>query len=76
MDNYDLILEDVERFKDYFLNDDIESMKILPNFNSINIIVGANNSGKSRFMRYLMSYKKFMGINSLYLLIKKSKHII
>lgn len=66
-DTYDLIIENLEIFKDYFLNDEHESIKIIPKFNSINIIVGANNSGKSRFMRLLMSINSFIGIDNLIL---------
>lgn len=62
---YDLIIEDTEKFKDYFLNDENESITYFPQFNSINIIVGANNSGKSRFMRHLMSLKDFDGVDNL-----------
>lgn len=51
---YHLIFENSEQFKDYYLNDETEPIVYLPNFNTINIIVGANNSGKSRFMRHLM----------------------
>lgn len=64
---YDLIIENLEIFKDYFINDEEESIKFFPNFNTINIIVGANNSGKSRFMRQLMSISSFTGINNLIL---------
>lgn len=71
-ENYDLIFEDAEKFKDYFLNDEDHSIKYFPNFNSINIIVGANNCGKSRFMRELMSLNSYVAINDLLLL---KKHI-
>ena len=65
---YDLILEDTKNFKDYFLNNEDLPIKYLPKFNSINIIVGANNSGKSRFMRNLMNIKSTIGIYDLNLL--------
>lgn len=61
---YDLILENTEKFKDYFLNDDDESISYFPKFNTINIIVGSNNSGKSRFMRNLMNFDNFVGVNN------------
>lgn len=64
---YDLIIENSEKFKDYFLNDEDHSIKYFPKFNSINIIVGANNCGKSRFMRQLMSLNSYVGINDLLL---------
>ncbi len=63
MSKYNLILEDKRLFKDYFLNDEIEPISYIPKFNVINIIVGANNSGKSRFIRNLMSFDKFIGID-------------
>ncbi|MGC4041781.1 MAG: AAA family ATPase [Flavobacterium sp.] len=70
MKNYDLLFSNDNKpeinnvIKDYFLAEDDEPIKYFPNFSTINIIVGANNSGKSRFMRYLMAYKSFVGINS------------
>ena len=65
MDNYDLIIEDADKFKDYFLNDEREPISYFPKFTTINIIIGANNSGKSRFMRYLMSFGSFVGIHDI-----------
>lgn len=47
-----------ESFKDYYLNEETEPIEHIPNFNRINIIVGANNSGKSRFMRFLMNQQE------------------
>jgi len=64
MNSYDLIIDDADLFKDYIL-DEVDSIKYIPKFNSINIIVGANNSGKSRFMRNLMTKENFIGIKSL-----------
>lgn len=67
-DTYDLILENSEKFINYFLNDEDHAIKYFPKFNSINIIVGANNCGKSRFMRELMSLNSYVAINDLLLL--------
>jgi predicted ATP-dependent endonuclease of OLD family len=55
MNSQHLILSKSELFNDYFLNDEAEPIFYLPNFNIINVIIGANNSGKSRFMRHLLS---------------------
>ncbi|MES2543313.1 MAG: AAA family ATPase [Bacteroidota bacterium] len=63
MSTYDIIIEKPELFKDYFLNDETEPLKYFPKFNIINIIVGANNSGKSRFLRNIMSLNYFSGIS-------------
>jgi predicted ATP-dependent endonuclease of OLD family len=60
MNATDLIFESPSLFKDYFLNEDLNQIQNLPNFNTINVIVGANNSGKSRFIRNLMTQKKFL----------------
>ncbi|WP_330442989.1 AAA family ATPase [Flavobacterium sp. C4GT6] len=60
---YHLTFEDSQSFKDYSLNDENEPITYLPNFNTINIIVGANNSGKSRFMRSLMRIRKITRVN-------------
>lgn len=62
---YDLIFPKSEYFNDYFLNDEDYPIILLPNFNTINIIVGANNSGKSRFIRSLMSFDNFKAVNEL-----------
>ncbi|CAM4111419.1 AAA family ATPase [Flavobacterium jumunjinense] len=64
---YDLIYnkDKTEIIDSYFLDNESESSLYFPNFNKINIIVGANNSGKSRFMRYLMSNENFKGVNNL-----------
>ncbi len=63
---YDLILNEntdskiIDRY--YFLEDDI-AIRFLPNINSINIFVGANNSGKSWMMRHLMQLKNFKRVH-------------
>lgn len=64
-DNYDLIFDDIEIFKDYFLEEEENSISFLPKFASINIIVGANNCGKSRFIRSLMSFVHFNAVDDL-----------
>ena len=51
-------------FSDYFLNDEEESLKYLPKSNVINILIGSNNSGKSRFMRHLMKCKNLVGVSN------------
>lgn len=72
MSNFDLIFDNKILFKDYFLFDEENAIEYIPKFNSINIVVGSNNSGKSRFMRSLMS------LTDLYLLydFKKIKRDI
>jgi len=64
-DSFDLILEDTEKFKDYFLGEEEKFITFLPKFSSINIIVGANNSGKSRFIRNLMNFANFSAVDDL-----------
>lgn len=66
--SYDLIFPKSEYFNDYFLNDEDYPITFIPNFNTINIIVGANNSGKSRFIRHLMCYTNFNAVSDLYAL--------
>lgn len=51
--------------KNYFIEGQTRPITFLPNTNQINIIIGSNNSGKSRFMRYLMSCKNLIGIKDL-----------
>lgn len=55
---FDLVV-DSNHFKDYFLNSAGNNLKLIPNINFINIIVGSNNSGKSRFIRNLMTQEKY-----------------
>lgn len=64
---YDLLLHTSEQydFDDYSLFNEDESIQVLPNFNTINIFVGSNNSGKSRFIRALMKQKTNSGIFNL-----------
>lgn len=63
--SFDLILENTEKFKDYFLGEEEKFISFLPKFSSINIIVGANNSGKSRFIRNLMNFTHFNAVDDL-----------
>jgi len=48
-------------FDEYFLNEneEITPLVCLPFVNTINIFIGTNNSGKSKFMRKLMSLDNF-----------------
>ena len=70
---YDLILSDGNEFMDYFLNEEDRPISFFPKFNNINIIIGANNSGKSRFIRKLMSNDYFIGVKDLYFLQNELK---
>ncbi|MCT3704337.1 AAA family ATPase [Elizabethkingia anophelis] len=60
--NFTLLLE---RSDDFYLeeNGEIESIKYLPYTNNINIFIGTNNSGKSKFMRKLMATNKLSFLN-------------
>lgn len=60
----DLIFENPNLFNDYFLNDDESHLKSLVNINLINIFIGSNNCGKSRFIRNLMAQNKFYKIDN------------
>jgi hypothetical protein len=76
MKNYDIFfdsknviindtIKEINKIKeDYFLEGKTESISYFPKFSAINIIVGSNNSGKSRFMRYLMAHRNLIGINN------------
>lgn len=66
--SYHIFFEDPKEFKDYFIEDNQSSIKYLPNTNDINIILGANNSGKSRFIR------TFVCLGSYYVLNVKLYH--
>lgn len=59
----ELINNDSSSFKDYFLDKlNNESIRFLPKVNNINLFIGANNSGKSRFLRELMTPLSHIGI--------------
>lgn len=64
-DFYDLIFSGSTEFTDYFLNEEVEAISFFPKFNNINIIVGANNSGKSRFIRNFMTFQNLQGVDDL-----------
>ena len=53
------LLFKADNFKDYFLEDEKNSIEHLPYVNNINIIIGSNNSGKSRFIRKLIQTNIF-----------------
>lgn len=60
--NYDLLLREStnnEIIERYFLLNETESIRYLPNIKKINIFVGANNSGKSWMMRFLMRLQSY-----------------
>lgn len=51
-----------EKSDSYYLeeNDQIKPLEYLPYINDINIFIGTNNSGKSKFMRDIMSLKELL----------------
>ncbi|SIT13350.1 AAA ATPase domain-containing protein [Chryseobacterium ureilyticum] len=52
----------LEKSDNYFIeeNNGLQPLENLPFLNKINIFIGTNNSGKSKFMRYLMSLDRFL----------------
>lgn len=63
-------------FSSYFLNNEVDSVIYLPNTNKINIFIGTNNSGKSRFMRELLKMEYWYLSQILYSNIKQFNHNI
>lgn len=61
---YDIFLDGKAQqdFNYYYKANEETPIEGLPNFNTINIFVGANNSGKSRFMRTLMKQAQIKGV--------------
>lgn len=55
----------LENFSDYYINENerIKPLEYLPFINSINILIGTNNSGKSKFMRKLMQLNNYHFLN-------------
>ncbi|MFY1046556.1 AAA family ATPase [Chryseobacterium sp. GP-SGM7] len=51
-EKFDIIFSNENSFESYF-NEENENLKILKELSSTNIFIGANNSGKSRFIRSL-----------------------
>jgi hypothetical protein len=72
---YHIFLDNKEQpdFENYILFGEDKEIDILPNFNTINILVGSNNSGKSRFMRTLMKQQKINGFYSFSNFLNKVK---
>lgn len=46
-------------FSSYFLSNEENHINYLPNTNNLNIFIGSNNSGKSRFMRELIKMEEW-----------------
>lgn len=66
----ELVKNDSSSFKDYFLDKhNNESIRFLPRVNNINLFIGANNSGKSRFLRELMTPLSHVGLQNSDLLL-------
>ncbi len=66
--NYDieLVYNKTSVYEDYFTEINAKSsIRFLKNTNSINIFVGANNSGKSRFLRALINHSNIKGVNDV-----------
>lgn len=63
--NKTLLIDENEK---YYLEENNERVKLgcLPYYSKINILIGANNSGKSQFMRDLMSTTKILTLNELH----------
>ncbi|WP_312765766.1 AAA family ATPase [Epilithonimonas sp.] len=55
------------QFTDYCLeeNNEIKKLEYLPFVNKINILIGSNNSGKSKFMRKVMDLENLHFINEI-----------
>ncbi|NDI99814.1 ATP-binding protein [Flavobacterium sp. LaA7.5] len=64
MNPFHLIFDNPGVFEDYFLEEETKPLQNLLNLNMINIIIGANNSGKSRFIRLFMQ-SKYLKIDKL-----------
>lgn len=63
-------------FSSYFLIDEIKHIIYLPNTNTINIFIGRNNSGKSRFMRELVKMENYYLSKNFYVFIQEYNEII
>ena len=58
VNKFDVIIGKNENFNSYF-DENNKTITRLKNASNINIFIGANNSGKSRFIRNLLNYKNF-----------------
>ncbi|MEW7306392.1 AAA family ATPase [Elizabethkingia anophelis] len=62
--NFTLLLEKSDSF--YLANGDkVIPLEYLPNIDKINIFIGTNNSGKSKFMRKIMASESFILLNEI-----------
>lgn len=59
----------IDNFENYFLeeNTSLSPLKCLPFTNKINIFIGTNNSGKSKFMRKLLEKNSFTFLDEILL---------
>jgi len=62
---YNILLdhENLKNYQNYYLPKENSHIKKLPNFNLINIFIGSNNSGKSRFLRTILKQEKILANN-------------
>ncbi|QQV01230.1 MULTISPECIES: AAA family ATPase [Chryseobacterium] len=63
--NLTLLIDESDK---YYLeqNNELVTMGCLPYYNLINIFIGTNNSGKSQFMRHIMSTNEMLILNEIY----------
>ena len=66
VNKFDVIIGKSEKFTSYF-DENNEPITRLKNASNINIFIGANNSGKSRFIRNLLNFEYFKILNQNFL---------
>lgn len=62
VNKFDIIIENNDTFSSYY-DENNEQITKLKNASDINIFIGANNSGKSRFIRNLLNFEYFKILN-------------
>jgi predicted ATP-dependent endonuclease of OLD family len=64
MSSFHILFKNQDSFKEFFIKDEDKSLSHLPDSKNINIFIGTNNSGKSRFLRRIMANKEFLFVKS------------
>lgn len=74
---FDIILKNLDSFGSYY-NENNERIHILQDASNINILIGANNSGKSRFIRNLLLISQYniFEISNVLIIVNKINNYI
>jgi len=64
MSAFHLLFKNEDSFNEFSIYNEEGKLSYLPSCQAINIFIGSNNSGKSRFLRKIIANKEFIFVNS------------